>query len=180
MVGCHRMCKVPCMQEAVLAACRCLQHRHILICHFIENLHIATDCLGKPYHTEVLWLKELQEAQTLLTTHFSRLLLPLMFCFPCGACWKPPNNNKTTTTAGVGRVQLNFLTAGRDSTLEIYLLLLHTPGLNNSAMRAAWRSCPLPLSGSCSLWDLLSLSGKLPSSSSSPAHGGFSKIFWHF
>ncbi len=95
-----------------------LQRRHILICHFIQSLHIAADWQGKPYHTDMLWLKvaggRCTYTHALKTTLFQAAPPTYVLPFPAVCAENPQTNSKTATTAGVGRVQLNFMTAGRD------------------------------------------------------------------
>lgn len=151
-----------------------LQHRHTLICHFIENLHTATDCQGKPYHTDMLWLKEWQEAHALLTPYFCSS--HICSAFPCGACWKPPNNNKTTATAGVGGVQLNFLTAGRDQHWQsIFCSYTRLASIIQRCVLLGDLALSLSSSRSHSLSHTCSRSAAKLLSPSSPARDGFTK-----
>lgn len=111
-----------CVQSAMHAGSRprCLlhlQHRRIMIYWYICH----TDChWKKPYHADVLRLKRVSgsKKRTAKTTLLPGCSSHVCSASPCDArCQKKNplrNNNKTAATAGVGRVQLNFQTAGRD------------------------------------------------------------------
>ena len=113
-----------CVQSAMHAGSRprCLlhlQHRRIMIYWYICH----TDCHGKKNLITQMYsgLKGCREAKnTQPKPHFYQAAPPT--CAPPHPAGvrsqkKAPrnnNNNKTAATAGVGRVQLNFQTAGRD------------------------------------------------------------------
>lgn len=150
----------------------------ILICHFIEKLHTATDCQGKPYHTDMLCLKE---AHTLLKPHFSRLLLPHMCCLSLWCTLKTPNNNKTTATAGVGHVQLNFLTAGRDQQWKsIFSFYTRPASIIQRCVLLGDLALSLSRTRSHSLSHICSPSAANYSPPPSRLATVSVKIFWHF
>lgn len=115
-----------------------------LICHLVENLPVTK--LTIQIFSDFKSGRKHRQPKS----HFLRLLLPRMFWLFlwCAQKLPPPHsqqqqNNRSWWSCSC---PTKLSDSRKGSALEIHLLLLHTSGLNNSAMRAASRSRPLPAS----------------------------------
>lgn len=136
------------------------RHTFILIRLLIENQHMS-QYSRENLITPDIWLSLKTGSSTPTCTDTRakkkntkrgrtplwRLLLPRFAFSPlCLMNTRPANKSKSDHSRWSWSCPTKLSDSRKGSTLENYLLLRHASGLNNSAMRASWKSHLLPLS----------------------------------